>query len=81
MKVLCRPGEERVNKFLGLTMISPELTNELQLILKEDYNIDLPTESVKEIGNSWVSYFNIITHLAKKEAAKIREEKGPDGTI
>lgn len=52
--------------------MSPILISELQMILKEDYNIDLPMDIVLEIGESFVSYFDLIGQMAK-------HEKGSDG--
>lgn len=47
-------------------MISQELLIELKLILKEDFGLVLTIEEVKEIGTSYVDFFDLLMKLNHK---------------
>lgn len=51
-------------------MISKELTQELYQILKEDYGVDLSNEIVTHIGNSLVTYFEILLKTDNESSYK-----------
>jgi len=42
-------------------MVSKELLEELKIILKEEYKLDLSDEEVDELGNCLVSCFQILS--------------------
>ena len=45
-------------------MISQELLNELKIIIKEDYGIDLAPEVVSDIGYTLVGFFETLAQVA-----------------
>lgn len=55
-------------------MVSPELVEELRLIIKEDYHVDLQPQEASEVANTLVSLFEL---LAKIES----ETKEPDEEV
>ncbi len=55
-------------------MVSPELVEELRLIIKEDYQVDLKPHDASEVANTLVSIFEL---LAKIEF----ETKEPDEEV
>lgn len=44
-------------------MVSPQLIEELRVIIKEDYQSDLQLEEVSDIANTLVNFFNLLTKL------------------
>ncbi len=44
-------------------MVSPALVEELRIIIKEDYQIDLEPEDASEIANTLVNFFNLLTKI------------------
>ena len=45
-------------------MISQELLDELKVIIKEDYGVDLSSEVVSDIGYTLVGYFELLAKVA-----------------
>ena len=41
-------------------MISAELSEELKIILEQDYGIILTPEEANKIGSAWVEYFDLL---------------------
>lgn len=56
-------------------MISQELLNELKVIIKEEYGLDLSTELVSEIGYTLVGYFELLAQIAIETDIPITELK------
>jgi hypothetical protein len=50
-------------------MISEQLIDELGLILKEEYALELNSEKVKELAIILLNFFEILNKIAKKEVA------------
>ena len=44
-------------------MVSQVLVEELKMIIKEDYQVELQPEEASEIANSLVSFFNLLLKL------------------
>lgn len=42
-------------------MVSTELLNELQVIMKEEFDMDLQKDEVSELGNGLVQYFEVLS--------------------
>ncbi len=44
-------------------MVSLALVEELKIIIKEDYHVDLELEEASEIANTLVNFFNLLTKI------------------
>lgn len=44
-------------------MVSPELVEELRMIIKEDYLIELQLQEASEIANTLVNFFSLLTKI------------------
>lgn len=44
-------------------MVSLKLMEELRIIIKEDYQIDLEPQEASEIANTLVNFFNLLTKI------------------
>ncbi len=44
-------------------MVSPALVEELRVIIKEEYQVDLEPEDASEIANTLVNFFNLLTKI------------------
>lgn len=44
-------------------MVSQELVEELRMIIKEDYQVDLQPQEASEIANTLVNYFKLLTKI------------------
>lgn len=44
-------------------MVSQVLVEELKMIIKEDYQVELQPEEASEIANSLVNFFNLFTKI------------------
>ena len=44
-------------------MVSPALVEELRIIIKEEYRVDLEPEEASEIANTLVNFFNLLTKI------------------
>lgn len=44
-------------------MVSTELVEELRVIIKEEYRVDLKPEDASEIANTLVNFFNLLTKI------------------
>lgn len=51
-------------------MVSKELLEELRIIIKKDYKINLKPKEVSEIGNSLVSFFELLLKIESDNKAK-----------
>lgn len=58
-------------------MVSPELIEELRVIIKEEYRVDLKPEDASEIANTLVNFFNLLTKIEFEGDNQLIEE----GTI
>ena len=52
-------------------MISQELLNELKIIIKEDYKLDLAPEVVSDIGYTLVGFFETLAQVAYETGIEI----------
>lgn len=52
-------------------MVSPELLEELKMIIKEDYQIELSPAVLSEMGNTLVNFFGL---LAKVDYENLDEQ-------
>lgn len=48
-------------------MVSQELLDELQIIIKEDYKIELTPQEVSEVGNTLVNFFSLLADIYYKD--------------
>ncbi len=48
-------------------MVSPSLVEELRIIIKEDYQMDLESEEASEIANTLVNFFNLLTKIESED--------------
>ena len=44
-------------------MVSPELVEELRLIIKEDYQVDLQPQEASEVANTLVTLFELLAKI------------------
>ncbi|MDO8570001.1 MAG: hypothetical protein Q7R97_00250 [Candidatus Daviesbacteria bacterium] len=44
-------------------MVSPELVEELRMIIKEDYFVELQLQEASEMANTLVNFFNLLTKI------------------
>lgn len=44
-------------------MVSPELVEELKIIIKEEYQVDLEPQEASEVANTLVNFFNLLTKI------------------
>ncbi len=44
-------------------MVSPALVEELRIIIKEEYQVDLESEEASEMANTLVNFFNLLTKI------------------
>ncbi len=56
-----------------MARISNELIQELQTIIKEDYDQDLPMADVSQIANNLVGYFDLLAKLHHQDIAPSQE--------
>lgn len=54
-------------------MISQELLNELRVIIKEEYGLDLSSEVVSDIGYTLVGYFELLAQVVIEADIHITE--------
>jgi len=55
-------------------MVSQELLEELQIILKDDCNQDLPIEEVSKIGNDLVGLFDLLAKNYHEYSDELKPE-------
>lgn len=58
-------------------MVSRELVEELRIIIKEEYQVDLEPEEASEIANTLVNFFNLLTKI-EFESDKNQAEEGAE---
>lgn len=51
-------------------MVSQELLEELKMIIKEDYQIELPSPILSEIGNNLVNFFDLLAKVDYENSQK-----------
>jgi len=56
-------------------MLSKKLLDKLKAILKEDYGEDLEPQEVSKIGNTLVSYFDLLAKFSHQDRLKEVEYK------
>jgi len=61
-------------------MVSPQLVEELQQIIQEDYGVDLSASDSAELGNTLVDYFGILANNHHKLHNNKYENKTPTTT-
>lgn len=44
-------------------MVSPELVEELRIIIKEEYKVNLEPQEASEVANTLVNFFNLLTKI------------------
>ena len=44
-------------------MINLKLLNELKIILREDYGVELKSQEVAEIGDTLINYFSLLLEI------------------
>ena len=59
-------------------MLSQELLNELKIIIKEDYNLDLKPEVVSDIGYTLVGFFETLALVAYETGIIIPPPENPN---
>lgn len=47
-------------------MVSKQLLEELRMIIKEDYGVELQPQDLSEVGNSLVEYFELLIKIDQK---------------
>ena len=60
-----------------MTMVRPELIEELQQIVQEEYGIELSMDNTAELGSSLVEYFGILA----KNNHKLNNNKHENKTL
>ena len=63
-----------------MTMVRPELIEELQQIVKEEYGLELSMSDTTELGSSLVEYFGILAKNNQKLPHNKYEHKTPSTT-
>ncbi len=48
-------------------MVSPALVEELRIIIKEEYQMDLESEEASEVANTLVNFFNLLTKIESED--------------
>jgi len=61
-------------------MVSPELLEELKMIIKEDYQVELSPAMLSEMGNTLVNFFGLLAkvdyeNLGEQEEREITDEQ------
>ena len=51
-------------------MVSQRLIEELKVIIKEEFGVELDAEATKEVANTLVSYFDVLSKVEFQEYAK-----------
>mgnify|MGYP001613384710 CR=1 FL=1 len=59
-------------------MVSPELLEELKMIIKEDYQVELSPAVLSEIGNTLVNFFGLLAKVDYENLGKQKERKTTD---
>lgn len=56
-------------------MLSPELLNELRIILKEDYDIELNADELAEFARAFVAYGELLAKIDCAEAETMEAQQ------
>ena len=56
-------------------MVSAELVEELRMIIKEDYQLDLELQEVSEVANTLVDYFELLVKIDSEIQDEDKKEK------
>ena len=59
-------------------MVSPELVEELKIIIKEEYQVDLEPQEASEVANTLVNFFNLLAKM-ESQTEEPNEEVDFDG--
>ena len=54
--------------------MNPDLAKELEVILKEEFHVEVSLEEASLIGGAWIKYFDVLLSLQQ------HQKKGQDGT-
>lgn len=60
-------------------MVSPELVEELRIIIKEEYQVDLEPDEASEIANTLVNFFSLLTKIEFEGDSNQPEEGAANG--
>ena len=60
-------------------MVSQKLLEELKMIIKEDYQIELPNPILSEIGNNLVNFFELLAKVDYESNQNRKEVEGSHG--
>ena len=61
-------------------MVSPELVEELRLIIKQDYQVDLQPQEASDVANTLVSFFELLAKIdSESEGENNNEEEHQNG--
>lgn len=61
-------------------MVSPEFVEELRLIIKEDYQVDLQPQDASEVANTLVEYFELLIKIdSETQDENKKEEENQNG--
>ena len=60
-------------------MVSPELVEELRIIIKEEYLVNLEPQEASEIANTLVNFFTLLTKIEWESDRNQTEEGAING--
>mgnify|MGYP001567015453 FL=1 len=61
-------------------MVSAELVEELRMIIKEDYQLDLEPQEASDVANTLVSFFELLAKIdSESEGENNNEEEHQNG--
>jgi len=60
-------------------MVSPELVEELRLIIKEDYQVDLQPQEASDVANTLVSFFELLAKIDSETRDDDNNKEDQDG--
>ena len=60
-------------------MVSPELVEELRLIIKEDYQVDLQPQEASDVANTVVSFFELLAKIDSETRDDDNNKEDQDG--
>lgn len=59
-------------------MVSATLVEELRVIIKEDYQVDLQPQEASEIANSLVNFFELLAKIQFEDVLEEQNQIGGD---
>jgi len=54
-------------------MVSPELTKELQQIIREEFGLDLSVDEAQRVGRELTDYYDLLAEIKHENAEKLNE--------